>query len=774
MPKHRNPDKAARTASAPYNFVPLPEAVVNAAESIEALPKQDMYHTDRHTGHFEVTLTTCSPLYIRAPLSINQYEKLESEASDTPFRDQVKNRPEFFHHGNPGRPVIPGSSLRGMLRTLLEIVSYGKMERVTDKSLFFRTMDNSALGDYYRGRMQDNVEAGFMQRQGDSYVIETCEMARVDKSKIGGSKIYQGQNANSTPRWNGDLHQWQRVWVKRSGSGNTVATVSPDEQSGFEEGRLVITGWMHRKKKEFIFLLPTSASETIKVPDEIVERFHDDDQITRWQEDAFPSSKPENDCREREGHIRSMPDSPGDPVFFLREHDGLTFFGRAGMFRLPYRNSPLDLVPEKLRDEMKIDFPDALFGFTRVRPGQNDSDNHSTAYAGRVSVTDANLLEEQEVMWLRRPEESALVPQVLSSPKPTCFQHYLVQDKKGKGELRHYDPDNNGDTTVIRGHKLYWHQGDRKADDIADPNAGDDSSQHTHMRPLKSGVSFSFRVYFENLSEQELGALCWMLQPHGDPEQRYVHSLGMGKPLGMGAVELDPTLHLSRREQRYQALFTGDAWATGQERVAENSMGHFTCSFEKYILSALKYADVSFAGEATRLRDLGRIGMLLKMMEWPGFPAEPEEGPFLSNEDRPNTRYMKLQEFKDRLVLPSPEAFGELTGSAGIDQSSSQAPQRDQSGKRTKSIEHKKSSQQKDEDPPTDRQVGTVKWFSNKKGYGFITPEEGYFHSGKGDIFVHHSKIEADGFRSLDEGERVEYTVHKTDKGYSALQVRRI
>lgn len=66
----------------------------------------------------------------------------------------------------------------------------------------------------------------------------------------------------------------------------------------------------------------------------------------------------------------------------------------------------------------------------------------------------------------------------------------------------------------------------------------------------------------------------------------------------------------------------------------------------------------------------------------------------------------------------------------------------------------------------TDRKIGTVKWFSNEKGYGFIVPEEG----GE-DLFVHYSEIEGDGFRSLQENDRVEFTIGRTDKGPNAQEV---
>lgn len=60
---------------------------------------------------------------------------------------------------------------------------------------------------------------------------------------------------------------------------------------------------------------------------------------------------------------------------------------------------------------------------------------------------------------------------------------------------------------------------------------------------------------------------------------------------------------------------------------------------------------------------------------------------------------------------------------------------------------------------------GTVKWFNNSKGYGFITPESGE------DVFVHHSSIQGDGFKSLEEGQKVEFEITQGPKGASAANV---
>jgi CspA family cold shock protein len=64
-----------------------------------------------------------------------------------------------------------------------------------------------------------------------------------------------------------------------------------------------------------------------------------------------------------------------------------------------------------------------------------------------------------------------------------------------------------------------------------------------------------------------------------------------------------------------------------------------------------------------------------------------------------------------------------------------------------------------------ERQTGTVKWFSSDKGYGFIAPDEG------DDLFVHYSEIEGSGFRTLNEGDRVEFEITEGKKGLQASKV---
>ena len=65
-----------------------------------------------------------------------------------------------------------------------------------------------------------------------------------------------------------------------------------------------------------------------------------------------------------------------------------------------------------------------------------------------------------------------------------------------------------------------------------------------------------------------------------------------------------------------------------------------------------------------------------------------------------------------------------------------------------------------------DRETGTVKWFNTQKGFGFISREAG------DDVFVHHTSISSEGFRNLEEGQKVEFTVGEGEKGPQALDVK--
>jgi hypothetical protein len=285
--------------------------------------------------------------------------------------------------------------------------------------------------------------------------------------------------------------------------------------------------------------------------------------------------------------------------------------------------------------------------------------------AGRVFFSDAEFIEAKNETWYStRP----LKPSTLGSPKITTFQHYLVQDANAnhnpdfRQTLAHYasrpQRDGEPDETEIRGHKLYWHKGDVRIPEAADEVR---ESQLTRIIPIKSGVKFKFRVHFENLRDYELGALAWALRLHGDVGKTYHHKLGMGKPLGMGAVAITASLYITERRDRqagrYAQLFDDGRLASGANA---DDLHRFIEKFESFILK-----ENQIAPDKRRLAEAPRIRMLLAMLQW-------REG---TDEWLDKTRYLSIQhpqndnEYKERPVLPDPlSVSGQIADESATDE----------------------------------------------------------------------------------------------------------
>lgn len=699
-PIHDNRLIGGRTASSPYNFVPVPEVVA----TVEELPDQGqlVHMEERYTGYFDVTLKTLSPMYIRGPLTLEQ-EKLE---------DRVKTT-AFFHGKDPGQPIIPGSSLKGMLRNLVSIIAYGKLERVANKSLYFRERGNK----FYLKKFGDlsvaevNAKPGFIVKRNNAYFIAPCKIARVDPGKFENySDLFMGHGPNAYPRWeaeSGKLGQYNPAWVTtedRKGI-DYVKAIKADHHAGAREGRLVLTGNTTVKAVDsdkafhFVFFEPSrNPEDLIPVDKDLLERFHLD-QLTPLQRMAFSKDKPTADCRKEDGWIRTNPGKRdtdwGDPVFYLLKESGskdsdtqkrlpaeskqLYFFGRALYFRIPFPKTPREMLPDYARDEQQVDFTEALFGYADK---EKRKPHRHSSYKGRVVISDGVLKSTD-----KRPTElfsEEITPRILSSPRPTSYQHYLVQHTPVDSDRQRFSQKHMqtyADETTLRGHKMYWHQGDAAHTNEAwvqhiktQENVDLSDTQHTRLRAINTDVEFTFKVHFENLSKVELGALCWALKPNGEAGKTYAHKLGMGKSLGMGSVQLCATLYKINLEDRYSKLFDGDGWETGEEKpvkLGENyDLLPEISAFENYMLDKVLesvWEDEKTPSRPTRLRQMRRIAYLLKVLEWRGqTPVDGERSPLLIDNNaehpladkQPNTRYMDVGEFAKRPVLPDPGWYG--------------------------------------------------------------------------------------------------------------------
>ncbi|MGB7712163.1 MAG: TIGR03986 family CRISPR-associated RAMP protein [Microcoleus sp.] len=718
-PRHLKQVPNDRKAVAPYNFVELPNKVVEAKLQCNGkLRDNDRYYPDRHTGKIQCTLTTESPLYIRCGMTAENfatYSQSPQNMTDYEKDKWEKERrkilaPFFVYRDNI--PVLPGSSLRGMLRSLIEIIGFGKIERVSDQQkFFFRAVaapSDDPLSQLYKNSFQI-VKSGYLEldKKANKWLLRPAqeiegqlfiEVKEEDiKDELPSLMIMK--KANYIP-------QYIKIGFEVTA---TSINVSEDLTQHSQQGWLVTSGNMlenmlekttERKREEllrkkegrkyhYIVGEADHSATRIEISPDAIRNYRD--ALTNFQkgkEKPF-NNNPKNRFDEKMGLLQE-----GLPIFYCEPQNGqpvVTLFGQSPNFRIPYSPnndgqaaSAVDFIPNNVGESDKIDLADAIFGFVRSGKDKKEQlapdgkkEKREQSRAGRVFISDGYYLNNEDGIWLT---EETITPHILASPKPTTFQHYLVQTTKEKPKLKHYASKPNEDT-VIRGHKLYWPKGNVKHNIQTDATKYEiekNRSQYTEIKPIKKGVTFEFTIRFENLSAVELGALLWVLTLAGEDleklswldldgkKEQYRLSIGMGKPLGMGAVAIAKyDFFLDERyknepEQRYTKLFDGDNWLTGDNHQATaDEQKHCVEKFEQYIVNNISIEDCpqGFVNTENRdnlkLKDIPRIRMLLAMLSW-NFPPSSE------------TRYMEIErtqqprlgddenEYKERRVLPTP------------------------------------------------------------------------------------------------------------------------
>ncbi|MBK9094004.1 MAG: TIGR03986 family CRISPR-associated RAMP protein [Anaerolineae bacterium] len=617
------------------------------------------------------------------------------------------------------------------------------------------------------GSLSRNVRAGYLVKRGEEWFVQPALTPRdmgwssedaflkVKDLNISSSDLPKYVRLDD-PKYRPQIHAVKfDVEVRRGPRGSYLAVTRLAASQGYT-GWLVCSGNMKEasqdrpdqrspRKSQTLVLSENTRAKAIRVKPQAVKDYlagltpYQQEELTAWSEGK---------------------DSPhgclyhGKPVFYVTEDNEVAYFGHSPNFRIPARlfgsnraATPTDFVPDALRNDPRPDLADAIFGWVE------SNDSPAGQRAGRVFFEDARYVDAKDGVWLH-PEP--IIPHTLSGPKVTTFQHYLVQDHRTghhpdkKETLAHYGSPPN--STQVRGHKQYWHRG-ASPDIEASAKEREHEKQLTRIIPVKAGVRFKFSVCFENLRLEELGALWWALALPGESGKDYRHKLGMGKPLGMGAVKITPRLILSDRcnqADRYGRLFDDSGWHLA-ERPAEAAQ--YTKLFERYVLDAVELRG------ATRLADVERIRMLLTMLEW-------REG---TEQWLKTTSYMevetendKLNEYKERPVLADP-----LAVVAGNDAPlrSEERPVRNEPAPRPKPAQVTRSLPAQQGDA---RRTGAVTRWLDDRAYGFIKPDG----SQERDVFMHISAVE--GNRALQVGQRVSFEIVQGPKGMQAQKVRPI
>jgi CRISPR-associated protein (TIGR03986 family) len=685
LPKHIEHVPDNRKAVAPYNFVELPDRIVTVDP--KSLPSGNRYYPDHYTGIIKCTLTTESPLYTRCgwtPEDFAEYleppkhktekerKRWEKEEKAEWEKKRKKILAPFFSYPGQNLPVIPGSSIRGMLRTLVEIISFSKIDRVSDaQKFFFRAVAaerEDPLADPYKKALE-RVQAGYLTKQGESWFIRPAK--KIDdlsfvwiKDEVVNKSLddfislksdsYYPQYKINVSFENTTLKNGRRFSKKISSNPSKYKNVGVLVTSGnmAETGEASQTN----RKNHCLVREPDSEAQLIKINDDAIRDYCS--ALT-----AFQTQSP--NFTEQEGVL-----AKGRCIFYCEPQtskEDITLFGQSPYFRIPYSHAhngkaatARDFIPPRLKDTKDhpviLDMAEAMFGFVRR---DKQANQNQQARSSRIFISDAIPQAKQEAAIQSSLDQE---PQeiLLSSPKPTTFQHYLVQPKAEQKTLQHYasqpPTEQHGGETAIRGHKLYWH---KKYEGLSVLEDAD--TQTSLIKPIDPEIEFTFDIHFENLSDVELGALLWILSLSNDKskklltgkidkDEKYCFSLGMGKPLGMGAVTIDYELYLSDRHKRYLDLFNEAAWEQSETVINLEQEKFLVKAFEDFMLApstGISSEDCKRpdGGKAYKLNQTQRIEMLLAILRF---------GDHAPSSDQ--TRYMTIEaeEYKKRPVLPTP------------------------------------------------------------------------------------------------------------------------
>ncbi len=551
-------------ATAPYNFVSLPDKPLKSEIAGVANFKEHILNCERLSGEIILDIESLTPLFI----------------GGNPKDETVTFSPQ-------GTPIIAGSSLRGMFKNMLKIVTCGtfrgrtdsqkKGEDFNDEHIYFRCIMGTpyqwmkSLNKVYNDRMvgevrgkdgklkpAKNARPGFLiQMTNGKYFIAPSiyeHDRKVDKIFI---KEYQEKfnHGKKIPIYNGSCIKWH---------GETAYIITGGNKYLYDSKTYETLSDKEKKKagKQFIRFtklsyVDWSREHWIELPDDVRESYEHD--RNKQGVDLLTDKGILNRDKLTE-FVKNLPTDIQTlvPCHFLYEKNQVTAFGHGQCFRIPYKNSIGDLVPDALKIPTFIDFADAIFGREKF-------------WASRVYFEDAVITKN-----LCTLEKDAAHP--LMQPKPTSYQLYLNQKGVEGENLNHWDKDG----AKLRGYKLYWHSdfADWKATaDERKSDAGKSADKRITktITPLKKGATFKAKIRFQNLSAVELGALMMIFDLNGTKNSYY--KIGMGKSLGLGSIKVTPTLYLESNSA-YENIFDGNGWKNPYEKA---NPAQFLDIFKKYV-----------------------------------------------------------------------------------------------------------------------------------------------------------------------------------------------
>lgn len=596
-------ERPANTFFNPYHFIglqaPASESLRDAETFVEEEPLHDRFGltapgSDRageacYSGRLVCRVTTEGPVVVGS----TQTRPDGDEDRETEVEPFELPDPEAPDDRSRRRPAIPGSTLRGLLSSLVEAASCSALRVLPDRT-FTRRADLGTESLSAVGRLEEH--AGELRLRPLSLSLKEmterssssrrprkaqCRVFLKGYEKKDGRVVVRGgtflsrrrplsHSASNPEFWYLDLDKTH--WHGSRGlTLGLLADEDPipeaeweglpeDERNRYTRGVLLVLGVDGSKAdnlpptKRYEQFLPFPATDgeaepdagTLEIPKAVLAEFRS--LLTNSFE--LPRGGEATDLPYlHAGRKRSQdgPPSPeaGDLVYFETDPEtGLpSNLSYSAIWRRPVKGESLyqavrlvspDLLPLHPNRE-NLTVAERLFGFVEAKGKR--------ALAGRVRVAHGLALgEPPDGGWYEEPTNL----KILASPKPPSPALYF--GNHGYLERRRLDLSKH----PPQGRKVYLHHREADVEDrcFETGEPGEKPKLKMRVRPLKKGTSFLFHLDFLNLTRDELG---WLLYA-ARPAPRFRHKLGLGKPLGLGRVELEPlALGFLDRQRAYSS-----------------------------------------------------------------------------------------------------------------------------------------------------------------------------------------------------------------------------
>jgi|GEM_PF-1877346 len=455
-----------------YNFAPLNEKVYTPSWGGQV--SQDKPFSDGEDGTLTVSFTNVSPIFVRDKNDGGE----DNEESRLPAHIKLD--------GDNVRLFIPATSIKGMLRSTMEVLAFGRLSQYKNRSFGHREVAEKTTGHKKYQEQMENVQCGWLTCTGDDkYYLRPCgvpEKIRIDELP----EEYRGLD--------GKQSSYERnSYVMQVAKGCWYPCVNG-------KGNLVCTGKMAKKAHEFLF--PLEHHEKIELDMQIVSQF----MTIHEQTPDF------------EKLILRLEAGEEIPVFYLESKGKVTDMGIARMMKVSYSSTVGSLVNGTQKGNTDgPDLCDIIWGNIRNDKGLR----------GRVQVTPAFDTQVTTMTEVLGETQSG----VLGEPKPSFYPTYVDQSK-ARGNYRNYD-----NAESIAGRKHYRvHQGSSV---IPLPQGNDNENTMSHFKPVKAGRTFVCKINVHNLRKVEIGALLSAVTMHNTPD--VYHNLGLAKGYGYGKLKVEIT-----------------------------------------------------------------------------------------------------------------------------------------------------------------------------------------------------------------------------------------